>query len=337
VNQGAPPRHDRGPAGTEGRPTLGARVRAACAEVVRRARHVRLDEDALAPLADAFATAPPAADPDPAHHPVGPPADTLAFVITLDAVNFGSGWFPHLRKRPGTSGYFTIATGLREHFERHGPWRAEQLARLGPADCAAIFDQDLGVPEPAELMGLFAQAWNELGAFLLARYGGRFAGPLAEADGDLERIAEILGTMPLFRDVARYDELEVPFYKRAQITAADLASSDIGEQGDRLHGVERLTAFADNLVPHTLRCEGVLHYAPALTERIEREEPIAPGSAEEVEIRAAGVHAVERLVAVLGEGGVETCAARVDAWLWNRGQSPAVKARPRHRTRTVFY
>jgi hypothetical protein len=24
-------------------------------------------------------------------------------------------------------------------------------------------------------------------------------------------------------------------------------------------------------------------------------------------------------------------------WLWNRGQEPRDKARPRHRTRTVFY
>jgi len=317
--------------------TLGERIRGACAEVTKRARQVRLEEAAIAPLADAFAAAPPSVATDPAHRPVGAPQHTLAFVLTLDAVNFGSGWFPQLAKRPGMSGYFTIATCLREHFERHGPFRAEQLACLAPADCAAIFGQSLAAPEPAELMGWFARAWNELGAFLLERYGGRFAGPLAEADGDAERIAEILGEMPLFHDVAHYDELVVPFFKRAQITVADLAASDIGEQGERLHGLERLTAFADNLVPHTLRCEGVLSYTPALAERIERGDRIAAGSPEEVEIRAAGVHAVERLVAELRGRGVGATAASVDAWLWHRGQSPAVKARPRHRTRTVFY
>jgi hypothetical protein len=318
-------------------PGLGERIRRACAEVARRARHVRVDADALPRLADAWRErrAPPTLDP--AHHYVGPPQDTLAFVLTLDAVNFGSGWFPHLRKRPGLSGYFTIATSLKEHFERHGPWRAEQLARLDAADCAAIFGQDLGAPEPAELMGLFARAWNELGAFLLERYGGRFAGPLAEAGGDAERIAGILGHMPLYRDVARYDELEVPFYKRAQLTVADWAAADLGEQGERLHGLERLTLFADNLVPHTLRCEGVLHYDAELAGRIDREETIPAGSPEEVEIRACGVHAVEALVAELRGRGHDATAMDVDFWLWNRGQSPAVKARPRHRTRTVYY
>ncbi len=27
----------------------------------------------------------------------------------------------------------------------------------------------------------------------------------------------------------------------------------------------------------------------------------------------------------------------LDVWLWNRGQRPEYKARPRHRARTVFY
>jgi len=329
-------------AGTAGDPVraegLGERIRAACAEVVRRARHVRIDESALAPLADAFVARPPEADDaDPGRASVGRPQDTLAFVLTLDAVNFGSGWFPHLAKRAGRSGYQTIAAALRERFERHGPWRAEVLASLGPADCAAVFGQRLDVPEQAKLMGHFARAWNELGAFLVDRYGGRFAGPLAEAEGDAEGIAALLATMPGWRDVARYEELEVPFLKRAQIAVADLAAADLGEQGARLHGLERLTAFADNLVPHTLRCEGVLHYAEPLARAIERGELLPPGSPEEVEIRAAGVHAVEGLVALLRARGVAASAHEVDPWLWRRGQSPAVKARPRHRTRTVFY
>jgi hypothetical protein len=36
-------------------------------------------------------------------------------------VNFGSGYFSHLRKRPGLSGCFTIAAALKERFEAWGP------------------------------------------------------------------------------------------------------------------------------------------------------------------------------------------------------------------------
>ncbi len=52
--------------------------------------------------------------------------------------------------------------------------------------------------------------------------------------------------------------------------------------------------FADNLVPHVLRLDGVLWFDPELVARIEHEELIEHGSPEEVEIRACAVHAVER-------------------------------------------
>ena len=57
--------------------------------------------------------------------------------------------------------------------------------------------------------------------------------------------------------------------------------------------------FADNLVPHVLRLDGILRFDPELVARIDREELIEHGSAEEVEIRACAVHAVELLVAAV--------------------------------------
>ena len=97
--------------------------------------------------------------------------------------------------------------------------------------------------------------------------------------------------------------------------------------------LDRLTIFADNLVPHVLRVDGVVSYAPDLLARIEREELIPAGSAEEVEIRACAVHAVELIRNQLH--GVTSM--QLDYLLWNRGQARAYKAQPRHRTRTVFY
>ena len=54
--------------------------------------------------------------------------------------------------------------------------------------------------------------------------------------------------MPLFDDPG--------FYKRAQIVPADLALAGVAEFDD----LDRLTIFADNLVPHVLRVDGVLAY-----------------------------------------------------------------------------
>ena len=117
------------------------------------------------------------------------------------------------------------------------------------------------------------------------------------------------------------------FYKRAQIVSSDLALAGVAEFSD----LDRLTIFADNLVPHVLRVDGVLRYEPALAARIDREELLPPGR-EEREIRACALHACEL---VSERTGVAPKA--IDNWLWTRGQEPRYKAVPRHRTRTVFY
>jgi hypothetical protein len=92
--------------------------------------------------------------------------------------------------------------------------------------------------------------------------------------------------------------------------------------------------FADNLVPHVLRLDGLLSFDPGLVERIERGEPIEHGSPEEIEIRACAVHAVELMIAARADG---VTAAELDQLLWHRGQEPAYKAQPRHRSRCTAY
>jgi hypothetical protein len=64
---------------------------------------------------------------------------------------------------------------------------------------------------------------------------------------------------------------------------------------------------------------------------------VSAGSAQEVEIRACGLHAVELLVAELRSLGHSVTARELDFVLWNRGQGRRFKSLPRHRTRTVYY
>jgi hypothetical protein len=317
---------------------LFAEIRAAAAEVTRRARRVAIDMQQLERLAfELAASEAPEADVDPAHQHLGSPEVRLAFVVSLGAVNFGSGWFPHLHKRPGCSGYFTIANALAEHFESRGAAAAAGLRGLSPEACAGIFGQDPAPGPAAELMGLFARALTDLGRLLDQRHGGSFVALVEHAGGRAEELVRELARMPFYRDVSRYEERPVPFYKRAQITCSDLDLAFVGEGWGDFEDLDRLTIFADNLVPHVLRVEGVLAYDPELAARIDREELIAAGSPEEVEIRAVALDAVERMVGQLAAKGVSLPARRLDQLLWNRGQSPAIKATPRHRTRCVYY
>src|SRR5262245_57159390 len=126
-------------------------IRRGCRQVAENATLVRIDEARLADYARAFPVAEVgAATLDPATHYVGHGKDTLAFILALDAINFGSGYFPHIRKRPGHSGYFTVAAGLNDWFQAEGAPSAACLAKLTQGECARIFGQDLGAPPAAE-------------------------------------------------------------------------------------------------------------------------------------------------------------------------------------------
>lgn len=314
------------------------KVRAGCKTVAEQATHIQIDVDRI----PAYAAALPISETTrPAHDPVchylDHGEDTAAFFLTLDAINFGSGYFPHLRKHSGRSGYFTVAGCLTTHFRENGPFSARDLIRLTAADCTRIFAQDPGNAPIAELMRLFARALNELGTYLLTNFGGSFIGLIAAADASAEGLLQLLAQMPCFNDVAHWGEVEVPFFKRAQLTAADLALAFHGQGPGRFEDLDHLTIFADNLVPHVLRVDNILRYPPELCSRIESGDLIAAGSREEIEIRACALHAVELIKAALNESGQPINAMALDFLLWNRGQQPTYKSIPRHRTRTCFY
>ena len=207
-----------------------------------------------------------------------------------------------------------VARGLAERFRERGPWSPPELRAIDPAELAEVFGQEPG----HALMDLYAEALRSLGSFLTGRSAIDI---VAAADGSAVRLAELLAAgMPFFDDVG--------FWKRAQIAANDLALAGVVEFDD----LDELTIFADNVVPHVLRVDGVLVYDGPLADYIERGELIPPGSVNEMEIRGCAVHACVQIAEQLG-----VPERTLDTWLWDRGQEPRYKALPRHRTRTVYY
>ncbi len=292
-----------------GRTSLTREVRRHCATVAASARWIEIDETALTARGGIEGL-------DAGLHFLDSGPDEVArYVLVLDTINFGSAWFDTLVLPDGDSGTVAITRALTDHARRHGgTWTPAALRGLTDAEVADV----LGQPAEHELMGLYAEALRQLGSWL----GDSSAlDAIAAADGSADAFAASLAAgMPFFDDVG--------FYKRAQITANDLVHAGVADFGD----IDELTAFADNLVPHVLRTDGVLVYAPELAERVDAGSELEPGSPMEVEIRACAVHAVERLA---HESGVPP--RTLDNWLWNRGESDAYRRAPTHRTRTVFY
>ncbi len=291
-------------------------VRATAAQIAASAQFVRIDDEALGAFGERLGgppATPPGLDASP-HHPDDEPEHVATFLLILDTINFGSGWWPTIRKRTGMSGYFTMATALSEHARSEGVWTAADLRGIRADALADV----LGQRRDHELMALYAQALRALGAWLGAR---ATLDVVAAAGGSAERFAEGLA-----RGMAMYADRG--FYKRAQIAASDLALGGVATFTD-LH---RLTIFADNLVPHVLRCDGVLVYDDRLAAHIDAERQLRFGGPQEREIRGCAVHAAGLLAARL-----DVTARELDHRLWNRGQHPEAKARPRHRCRCVFY
>ena len=314
-------------------------IRAAAATVADDPEFVRTNEDRLTAYAaqlELEGLPPPSYDRE--HHFWGSQEDTVAFQLTLDSINFGSGYFPHLRKIPGKSGYHTIALCLKEWWDEEGPYTGDHLRSFTAEDATLVFYQKIGGRGPAqELMELFARALSDLGQWLGERYDDDVMAPVEAAGGSAAALAASLTAMPFYQDVSRYRDRKVPLYKRAQIVVTDLAIAFDGQGPGAFHDLDNLTIFADNLVPHVLRVDGVLDYDPSLLARINAEELIEAGSLEEIEIRAVALHAVELLVEELRASGVSTSARQLDYLLWNRGGGAMYKAQPRHRTRTMFY
>ena len=306
--------------------------------VADRATTVRIDDSRIAAYAASLPIdkiAKPQLDPN--CHYLGRNEDTVNFLLTLDTVNFGSGYFPHLLKRPGMSGYFTVASALHDAYVAQGPLSARQLAEISVIECVRMFDQDPDNKIARELMQHFSAALNDLGRFVLERFKGSFTDLVDSVGSSAGSLVQLLKNMPFFNDVASYDGEEVLFYKRAQIIAADLSLAFPGQTWGHFEDLDQMTIFADNLVPHVLRIDGILIYEESLVARINQGTLIPAGSTEEVEIRACAVQAVELIKKQLSESGKMITSPQIDNFLWNRGQQPEYKAKPRHRTRCVFY
>src|SRR3954447_10634167 len=165
------------------------RVRENAAAIAQDARHVRIDLDRLDEIEPG---PPPSLDPE-RHFLEGSREDVAAYLLTLDAINFGSGWFPTLTKRPGCSGYYTVSGALADEFRARGPWSNDELRRLDGDELAQVLGQERG----HELMALYAEALRQLGDWL---GDDKPLGRIEAAGGSAEALADSLRTMPFFDD-----------------------------------------------------------------------------------------------------------------------------------------
>lgn len=305
--------------------------------VAGAARHVHIREDRLAAYALSLQPRPPANTLDDDHHYSSTdPEGLAAYVLSLDAINFGSGYKFKLVEEGWAlqegSIYYTVSTALKNCFDTCGPWSAATLRRLPLQNVQKIFGFP-DAPYGRAMTSLFTASLNELGAYLEDEFDGSFMAFVEDAQGQAARLVSRLAGLSAFQDSHSYRGREIPVYKRAQIAAADLQLAFARIRRPLFGDISQLTMFADNAVPHVLRVDGVLDYDEALAARIAAGTFLPAGSDEEIEIRCCAGEVVERLAALKGMRAMD-----LDHVLWHRSvEDPRYRQSPTHRTLTRYY
>src|SRR5262249_38993285 len=196
----------------------------------------------------------------------------------------------------------------------------EFLACITRSEMERIFAANIELPMLDEKM----EIWRQVGARLVARYGGRFSNFVSACaprlyDGGNGLVERLVSEFPRFNDVSIYEGFTVKFYKLPQLAIWFLHCS-LGKSGSfRIEDIDKMTAFADSIVPVALHLHGMVGYSRELEHSINTHQMIVRDSSWEVEIRAHSIYATALLaeeINKLREPGRQIAVPQIDARLW---------------------
>jgi hypothetical protein len=212
------------------------------------------------------------------------------------------------------------------------------LAKMTRGDMEKIFAGNIEMPMLDEKLELF----HEVGGILASKYGGRFYNFIQSCspklfdngNGLVERLA---AEFPRFNDVSRYDGHEVKIYKLTQLGYWQIYSGLHGTGVFKLEDPQKMTAFADYIVPVGLRLMGITSYSPELEKAINTYQMIPRDSRQEIEIRVHCLYATALLADEINKirpADQQIIIPQIDARLWTHFHTTNW---PHHLTRTIMY
>jgi hypothetical protein len=214
----------------------------------------------------------------------------------------------------------------------------QYLAKLTRAEMARIFAGNIEMP----MLDEKTEVWRQVGAVLVEKYGGRFHNFIHSCptklydnrNGLVERMAK---EFPRFNDVSEYDGHEIKFLKLAQLGLWFCYTTFHRTGGFRLDDVDKMTTFADYIVPVALRLMGITSYSEALERAINTYQMIPRDSTQEIEIRAHCIYSTALLreeVNKIRPPDLQIIIPQIDARLWTHYHTTTW---PHHLTRTIMY
>lgn len=225
----------------------------------------------------------------------------------------------------------TIASG-------HDISDGEVMAGLSLTDLENIFVGNIEMPMLKERVEIL----NNVGKKLVDSYEGSWIKFINSCSPNLyhkgEGLVEKLVTeFPRFNDVTNFEGNEVKFYKLAQLgywgIYASLGNSDYFEIQD----INRMSAFADYIVPVALRLFGIINYVDELDNAINKGIEIPESSTKEVEIRAHSLYATAILTGEINKLRPVSEAIIIPQLDWRLWKTYHATHWPHHLTKTIMY
>ncbi|MEM3827426.1 MAG: queuosine salvage family protein [Candidatus Micrarchaeaceae archaeon] len=315
------------------------RLQEAAESIVLMANDVEIDYTSLLDFANAHAF--DAMELPKWELPVFPEraeADTIDFLMVGNSINFA--YTDFITKRPYESEYRGVAykgamgmwASLKRALDAGMPvLDGSFLEGLTLKEASNIFETKSKIPMLQERLEIL----NETGGVLASKYEGRFHNMFDLSSIDNRAfgkggLVEILASeFPSFKDDAVAHGISIEFGKRAQLAIAMVYEKFLG-LGKPIFPREeegKFTVFADYELPRALRDAGILKYSSGLAEKVDGGEPIASGRDEEVEIRAATIHAaklIEEMIKHFNRSS-QINQLSLDYMLWKSCMEPGKK------------
>ncbi len=212
------------------------------------------------------------------------------------------------------------------------------LASITRNDMRKIFAGNIEMPMLDEKIAVFREA----GKVLAEKYAGRYHNfirscPPRLYDGGKGLVERLAAEFPRYNDVSVYDGHEIKFYKLTQLGFWQIYSGLHETGAFQLEDPQKMTAFADYIVPVALRLMGMTSYSPALERAIASHQLIPRDSRQEIEIRAHCLYATALLtdeINKLRPPDQQIIIPQIDARLWTHYHTTTW---PHHLTETIMY
>jgi hypothetical protein len=212
------------------------------------------------------------------------------------------------------------------------------LAQLTRAELNKVFTGNIEMPMLDEKLEVLRQ----VGQVLAQNYNGRFhnfvhsCSPKLYDNGNgvVERLVKEFFR---FNDVSMLDGHDIKFYKLAQLGVWMLYATLHSSGKFRLDDPQKMTAFADYIVPVALRLHGITSYSERLEKAINSHQLIPRDFRWEVEIRAHCIYATALLTEEINKrrpASMQVIIPQIDARFWTHFHTTTW---PHHLTRTIMY